>query len=76
MQMYTRFGGRLSQGQNLASNRKREREENITVDVCAYSFCCGAIQLKHECALNQHDSGENKKKVMQVIQNQAEANPE
>lgn len=69
--MYTRFGGRLSQGQNLASNREgekstgrereKEREEHIAARARAYSFCCGPIQLKHECALNQHDSGEKVK---------------
>lgn len=59
MQMYTRFGDRLSQGQNLASNREAKRErENIIVRVWDNSFCCGPTQLKHECVLNQHDSGE------------------
>lgn len=70
MQMYTRFGGRLSQGQNLARAREgkkknksaeREKGEHITERLRTYSFCCGPIHLKHECALNQHDSGEKVK---------------
>lgn len=48
MQMYTCFGGRLSQGQNLAGKGRERAPIHSTVV---------QLQLRHECSLNQRDSG-------------------
>lgn len=41
-----------------STERERDRErEHITARVSSYSCCCSPTQLKHECVLNQHDSG-------------------
>lgn len=49
MQMYTCFGGRLSQGQNLAGNGKREG--------APIHWTVVQLQLRRECSLNHRDSG-------------------
>lgn len=48
MQMYTGFGGRLSQGQNLAGEGGERAPIHSTVV---------RLQLRHEGSLNQLDSG-------------------
>lgn len=61
------------------SRAQREREKEgreggrITAPVSAYSLCRGPTQLRHECVLNQHDSGgkgknrKTKRKLQTVI---------
>lgn len=48
-------------GKKKNKSAEREKGEHITERLRTYSFCCGPIHLKHECALNQHDSGEKVK---------------